>query len=247
MSLYRYAYQSSGTATKDEHTPPSGSTFDTAVLGLTDIRFYYKLSEGSGTDMYDAAGSNDGTYAGAPTLTAAGPTTDGDYGATFNGTDQYGYVSHDSAFNFGTSDMTIGAFIKDASWPSASSWVVAHHGDGDSGTWEMYQRDTVVNMATRGPGGSPTIYSTTGLDDGAWHLVGFSADRDGNLQWYDNGAASGSPVSISASSATALDFTGTLWVGRRQSAGYSSASIARVFGCGSLLSSGDWSTLYAAR
>jgi len=246
MSLYRYAYQSSGTATKDEHTPPSGSTFDTAVLGLTDIRFYYKLAEGSGTDMYDAAGSNDGTYAGAPTLTAAGPTTDGDYGVTFNGTDQYGYVSHDAAFDFGTSDVTIGAFVKDASWPTAgANWVAAHHGDGDSGTWEMYQADTLTRMATRFLGVS--AYSATGLDDGAWHLVGFSADRSGNIQWYVDGAASGSPVSISASSATALDFTGTLWVGRRQSAGYSSASIARVFGCGSLLSSGDWSTLYAAR
>lgn len=66
--------------------------YATAVLADSPLA-YWRLGEPSGTSMVDASGNGrNGTYAGSPTLGAAGMTTDGDTAVTFNGTSQYATV-----------------------------------------------------------------------------------------------------------------------------------------------------------
>jgi hypothetical protein len=242
VSLYDYFYTmpfAASTATP----PPATTWFDYVLANVTNLRVLYPLSEPSGTTMTDLGPSGlSGTYTGSPTLGITGPIS-GYSAATFDGATQWGSRGHDAAFNLSTSDYSVGLWLLDASWPGATQWLFAHHGDGDIGTWETQQTAVANQLQTRVAG--VTVNSgTTTKNDGGWHLVGYTADRDGNAQWYCDGATDGTATSIAAASGTAIDKTATLWVARRQTTGYAAVSMAGLFMAASIV---DWSALWGAR
>lgn len=223
--------------------PPSGDWYDWVVANVANLRCFYPLDEPSGTTMTDR-GPNalHGTYGGSPTLGVAGPVA-GHTAATFDGTTQYGSVSHDAAFDLGTSDFSLGFWLKDATWAAASSFLFCHAGGGATSEWEAYQGPVANHIRSRIAGVDVNV-STATLNDDAWHLVGLTADRDGNARWWADGVPNGSAVDISSGSATAISNSVSLYVARRTGGSYASVSLAGCFMAASLV---DMAALWAAR
>lgn len=224
--------------------PPSGDWYDWVVANVANLRCFYPLDEPSGTTMTDRGpNAKHGTYTGSPTLGASGPVA-GHTAATFDGSTQYGSVSHDAVFDLGTSDFSLGFWLREPSWPSGSSaFLFCHAGGGAATEWEAWQ-NTVANQIRSRVAGVTVSAGTATLNDDAWHLVGLTADRDGNAQWWADGATNGSAVDISSGSGTAIDLTGSLWVARRAGGSYASVSLAGCFLAASLV---DMAALWAAR
>jgi hypothetical protein len=233
--LHRYYYAS---------PVVSSDWYDYVLANVGNLRCLYPLDEASGTDMFDlSANALHGTYTNAPTLGITGPVT-GHTAATFNGTDEYGSVSHNSAFDLGTSDFSIGFWWK-GSQPGASSFAFDHSGGGASNEWEVYFSSTSEQIVSRIAGVSVSKNNIT-VHDSSWHLICVTADRDstsGGKIWVD-GVQNGTSTDISTGSATAIDYTGTLYVARRASTGYLGGSLAGAFLAASLV---DVAALWAAR
>jgi hypothetical protein len=215
--------------------------FSNLVLALPNLRFAYPL---------DAAGTADVgpngltlTATGSPGTESPGPVLDDD-ATTFNGSSQSMSRAHDTAFNFGTNDFTIGAFIKPSSVAAGSRFFVDHDGDGGPGAWEAFQSAATLSSRLDG-----TLAVTTGsiLDTTNWHFVAIVMDRDAVGRWWRNADWAMTGVDITSLSATTIDVTGTMWIGRRESTGYFSGSIAWVFGCAAALTNTQLLALYDAR
>lgn len=121
---------------------PIASTIDSysdAVAADSPIS-HWRLDETTGTAMTDAAGTNDGTFYGGPTLSAP-PLIDSPDGTavTFDGSDDYFTVPHNAALN-ASAAFTIECWIKptnptaDGYWPivSKSAW------SGVNGQWTVF-------------------------------------------------------------------------------------------------------------
>ena len=232
------------------NTPVGVDWYDYLREQVPSIGVLYPLDEPSGTDMLDASGNgHDGTYTNAPTLAESGPVT-GHTGATFNGSTQYGSAADHADMSPGTSDFSVGFWIKCSSWGPTSTfdYLFCHRGDGAAGDWEVRRYDdtgttfhcrinSTINCS--GAGG-------VSLADSAWHLCGYSADRSGNLQWYVDGATWGSPTNISAAVAVDISAAYTLYVARRQSGNYADATLAGCWMAPELVSATTWANLWGA-
>jgi hypothetical protein len=251
MTLTQY-YVLAGSA--PDVPPDVGEAYyDYLLANVANLRFLYKLDEPSGTTMTDSGGSGlDGSYTNAPGYGQTGPLASGETGMSFNGTDEYGSRAHHANFDIGTSDFSIGFWLKDAAWPTggAEHYLVAHDGDGGNSTWAVYQignsPPTIQVLYVSGAGAFQWAdWSHADLADGNWHLVGFSIDRDsttGGQVWFDGVQK----TSYNHSSSSGFDLTAskTLYIARRQTTGYAGVTMAGVFMATSLV---DWAALYAAR
>jgi hypothetical protein len=210
------------------------------------------MDEGSGSVMNDSsATNNDGTYHASPTLGVTGPFT-GASGVTLDGSTQYASAPYTSALDAGTGDFSILAWIKTSTWVNWS-FLVARPGDGYDAL-ELFtgqnsddQLSARFSNAAESSTGVANSSTTTNINDGAWHMVGMSADRDGLCTFWLDGAAYGT-VDISALQHT-LTGANTLYLGRRglASFGWWGGSMCQVaIWAGYLLTAGDISDLWTA-
>lgn len=216
--------------------------FTDLILALPNLRFAYPLDAAGTTDV----GPNGLTLTAnnTPGTDSPGPVLDDD-GTSFNGSSQSMSRAHNAAFNFGTNDITLGCFIKPSSVAAGSArFFLCHDGDGGSGAWEMFQTDTGTALSSRLEGVTVTA---AGVLDTSWQFVAVVFDRDGNGRWWRNGAWAAAGTSIAGVSGNSVDATATLWIGRRESSGYFTGSIAWAWGCASALTDVQLLALYEAR
>lgn len=225
----------------------AASAFETAVLALTPTR-YWRLGESSGVTATDETGTQDGTYANTPTLGVSGITTDGDTAVTFaSASSQAVSTSHSADYNYGTGDFSVMFGVNVTSWPTATSFVMAHDGFG-AGAWGVYlvaSNNGLYRLLMNGVDYALNAGAAGG--SGAWRFIGISADRDANAVLYLDGSAAAT-ATISGASGTDLSRTASFYIARQTSSNYLNGSLDEVaLWKGSLLTSGDWSTLQAAR
>lgn len=247
MSLWHAYYSPQG-------TPPSGvvpggtatqaDTYDAALLAKSPVAFF-RLQEASGSTMADASSNaNDGTYNGGPTLGATGPF-DGATGVTFDGATQWGEAPHIAAYDPATGDFSIVLWAKiGETWPASTQWLIGHGGNGETGSWEAYLRAIANSLQSRVAGVSCNS-NTADISTTGYHMIAFTADRDGNGVWYKDNTAAGS-TSISAGSATDISIDNPLYVARRKASGYFAGTLSRVAFFTTLLSPTDIDDLWTA-
>ena len=163
--------------------------------------------------------ANHGAYHDNPTLGVVGSILgDKDTAVTFDGSTDNNVTALDNdAYDFGTGDYSLEAWIKRSAVPGSSEFIVAHDGEGDSTDWDFFV-DSGTDILKARIGG--TIYSAISQDisTNSWHHVVFTADRDGNGIFYIDGEVNNT-VSISGTSSTDLTNTNLLYIADRPTAG----------------------------
>lgn len=226
--------------------PPDdqATIYAAAVLALNP-QAYFPMLEGSGSTMTDAStNANNGTYNGSPTLGVAGPFS-GATGVAFDGASQWAQAPHIAAYNPGTGDFSIVLWAKiGETWPSSTQWLIGHGGNGEVGSWEAYLRAIANSLQSR-VAGVACNSDTADISTTGWHMIAFTADRDGNGVWYKDNVAAGS-TSIAAGSATDISIADALFIARRKAGSYFAGSICQVAYFGANLSAGDIDDLWTA-
>ena len=168
-------------------------------------------------------------------------------GMFFDGTTHALYVPHSTDFDFGVNqDFSFVAWVllkgtQYVSWPglitkgicSISSKSFAF-GIGNYRNPMMY----IANGTTRAQ-----IKADTYVTLNEMHMLGFTADRDGNGQMYVDGVPDGPPVDISAYNVP-LDDTGDIAIGSWVAGSYFVGPIKRVQVFKRALSAGEIQALY---
>jgi hypothetical protein len=126
------------------------------------------------------------------------------------GTSAVGTTQDNTGLAFGTSDLTIGMWVRLPDWTAASTLLQKSNFVGLT----LTTRNDGALYVGIGNGGSITAYLSTqptNVSDGSWAFLAFVLDRDGNATFYVNGAQLGAPVSIAAQSAQTLTTTSPLY------------------------------------
>lgn len=212
--------------------------FTDLIQALPNLRFAYPLDAGGVADAGPYGLTL--TPSGPPGTTTPGPVLDDD-ATSFNGTTQSMQRAHHFGFNFGLLDFTVGAFIKPTDTSAGTRMFLCHDGDGGGGAWELWQSGVDLNSRIEG---TPI---TAAVLDTSWQFVAVVMDRDGNGRMWRNGAWAAAGTSIAAHSATNIDVSATLWIGRRETTGYWTGSMAWAFGCAAALTDVQLLALYEAR
>ena len=134
----------------------------------------------------DSSGNgNDGTL----TNMAGGEWTTGFVGGAleFDGNEDYVTIAESSDFKFGTGDFGMGAWVKTSA--TTTSYIIDNYQGtvGEVGCQIVMNADGTVYFEVRG-GTLLQITSTTTINDGAWHHIFGSADRDTQMNLYIDGA-----------------------------------------------------------
>lgn len=112
-------------------------------------------------------------------------------GLAYNGTDQYSSVEDNDIKFRGTSDFSISFWVKTTATNSDPSII----GDKD---WGSGSNPGFIFAFTKGTyklnvgGGGRIDINGNKINDGKWHLVAATFDRDGNATLYEDGVAIGS-------------------------------------------------------
>lgn len=193
-------------------------------------RGYWRLGETGGTVAADAgANGNPGSYRGAMTLGVTGALPgDPDNAARFDGVDDRVTMNDPASgiFDFGTGDFTVEAWIKTSVGGDRTVigkrstnpyWYVLVTDDpGHTGDVRANIHDGSVQRQG---------YSTTRVDDGAWHHVVVVFQRADGIAFYVDGAASGFTAGASPGS---VDNSAALQVGKTSGGGYFSGDVDEV-------------------
>ena len=169
---------------------------------IGDLLHYWKIDEGTGTSIMDSAGSNDGTYNGEWTTTLFTLSCgDEDPNANFNAaqlasTDRLDYLNTEWNPTFGTDedfsiDFRIRSFgwdgdpaiVSDKDWNSGSNpgFVLAFNGNS-------------IKVNAGSGGNRADVNGSKAMNDGAWHHVLATFDRDGDMELFLDGISQGTDV-----------------------------------------------------
>jgi len=171
------------------------------------------------TAFDDSSTANHGTYHDSPTLGISGAIgIDNDTAVTFDGSTDNNFTAPDNAaYDFGTGDYSLEAWIKRTAVPGSSEFIVAHDGEGYPSNWDLWvDSGTDILKARIGVTGYTAV--SYDISDDRWHHVVFTADRDGNGTFYIDGEVN-NIVDISGTSSTDLTNTDLLYVADRPTAG----------------------------
>ncbi|MCL5094312.1 MAG: DUF2341 domain-containing protein [Patescibacteria group bacterium] len=173
----------------------------------------WHFDEGSGTSVNDSSGNSiTGTPNGATYWDASGK-----YGAAYKGAASGNYINFgtNSNLNMGTSDFTIGMWVKRAAIntdqrlfikrQATSIWYDFYFGADNKIYASIAQNYPTIGYSTFNS--TSTITDTT-----SWHYIAAAFDRDGNGQIYIDGSADGTPSSIATNSGS-INNTGTAFLG----------------------------------
>lgn len=181
-----------------------------AVLADSPVA-YWRLN---GSTLVDSSGNAlSGIYYNSPTTGEAGPTADSDSASTlFNGTNQYGEISHDALLDI--TDLTIEAWVKWAIKPDSNHRQIMGRGVSLSPTNVPYRINSLNLSSGVQAGffgainGFTQIQTNAGIVTSSWyHYVGTfkKSGSDTILNSYLNGVLQGTntvtddvPVRISS-------------------------------------------------
>jgi hypothetical protein len=134
----------------------------------------------------DSSGSNNiGVLYNGPRWRPVGGKVDG--ALEFDGIDDYVTIAESSDFKFGTGDFSMGAWVKTSA--TTKSYIIDNYQGtaGEVGCQMVMNADGTVYFEVRG-GTLLQITSTVKINDGAWHHIFGSADRDSAMNLYIDGA-----------------------------------------------------------
>lgn len=176
----------------------------------TDLKLLLPMQEDSGSTIYDFSGNNiDGTYTGA-TLDQTGLL--GTSAPDFDGTDDYGEVSYDSAFHFGDEDFTISCWINADRWDNNSSdnHIAGIYNTGGARAYRLFNSNGSLDFVVSEDGGSGSTKTvSSGINPtGTWvFLAGVHDSVNDELKiWVDN-QFEGTTSWANGISDTGADFT----------------------------------------
>ncbi len=142
---------------------------------------HWPFDEGSGTTAADTSGNgNNGTLINNPAWTTGTPAIASNPAAlSFNGTGAYVDVDNDTAYNFGTNNFTISAFVLAGSG-SGNRSVLGNFSSGTRG-WGLYLPAAGgVNFFGYGDAGSNDSVQPATVLNGQWHHVAAVYTRSGS-------------------------------------------------------------------
>lgn len=239
-----HAYYSNGGPPTGGAVPPATDYVD-AVLALSPTA-YWRLGDASGNATDSSGNGYTLTAGGTPTYGAAGWTTDGDDAITF---DADWFTLSDAAWmDVGTNDWSMSWVMKRSGTPAAAEAILGHDGQGSAGEWALHLTAISTRFQVRCGAAYNLNFTGTVYDDVLHHFV-LTCDRSADATLYLDGSSVGT-VTISADVATDLTNTRALWMGAR-SATPSYPFVGTLdevaFWNGTLLTSGNVSTIYGAR
>ena len=168
---------------------------------------------GSGTTWYDAVGSNDGAITGATYS-----SNNGGY-FTFDGTDDY--VDFGNTNNQTTNDFSISLWFK----TSATTGCLIAKGGVSGQSKSGYKIDmNAGNIGIYHVDQENDVFSTSesGYNNGNWHHIVNTNDRDGNALVYFDGALKDTQAISSMSS---LNNSYNLFIGKQDNGAFFNGNI----------------------
>jgi len=183
------------------------STYATTVLGQGASSFW-RLDEGSGTTIYDAAGYSDQVAGSGITRGATGATVDGDTASTFDGSAS-GFSSTQSPV-VGPQTFSVEAWVKTT---STAGGKIVGFGNSSTGTSSSYDRHLYMDPSGRAnfgvyDGNTEVLTSPTALNDGKWHQLIGTLSSAGQTFFVD-----GKRVGSSPNITTAQNYSGYWRIG----------------------------------
>ncbi len=156
--------------------------------GTTDVSIHGGLfvNDGIVETTEDSSGNgNTGALCNGPTWQPYGGQIGG--ALEFDGNGDYITVAESSDFKFGTGDFGMGAWVKTSA--TTKSYIIDNYQgtSGEVGCQIVMNANGTVYFEIRG-GTLLQITSTTTINDGAWHHIFGSADRDSGMNLYIDGA-----------------------------------------------------------
>jgi hypothetical protein len=181
------------------------STWGTAVAQDTPVG-WWKLDDTSGTTIVDSSTTADnGSSVNTPTLSVAGAGAGTGTSITFNGTNQYVTIPHNSATDVGDI-FSVEAWVK---FSGSGTYVIVSHGwDNNnahlvpellvvSGVWRL----VFPNIQTIGVSNGPVI------NDNAWHHL-VATKNAASIHLYQDGAdVTSSPINSTGANGTTKGWT----------------------------------------
>ena len=166
----------------------------------------------------------------------------------FDGVDDFIPFGHDSSLDPGTGDFTYLVWFNSST--SANQHYALRCGDA-ANIWTAIQvrQTTGIVRATfddNGSVGNVNAEGSTDVTDGEWHLIGISADRDGNLYPIVDGVREGAGTSISAG-ADNLVYSANCHMGKATNSEFVNGSMTELTMWNTLLTDAELLALYTAR
>ena len=223
FAVYDYAIGADAiTAHYNAATGASTDTYSTLVSNDAPIGWWRMDSEADQTGNHFSFSGMDITYS-----TTGAIAGDSSMAATFAGTEEGVILVDDSAdLNFGEDqDFSIETWIQRPAAAGTRDCIV-NKGDTNGSFWLLWEDDGTIRLNLDYGDTGTGLRTTESYDDGAWHQVVLSADRDDMVQIYVDGAlavegavddllesnsvsSEGLPVNIGALG-TALPFSGSM-------------------------------------
>ena len=214
------------TATSTEFTSfrthlPTGVTATSCSTGA--LAAWWAFDEASYTgaagEADDGVGTQNGQAIGGATTVA-----DSKFGRSLSltrqadvTTGQWVKVPDSTFFDFGTSNFSMGTWVKLASGTNASVTIMANISTGTStGIGIELSSSNLARAKLNVNSTSLTAASSTNIADGQWHHVLVTVNRTGNMIFYVDGV-SAATTDISASSAFSVNTTNDFFLGSRAS------------------------------
>ena len=157
---------------------------------------YWRLGETSGTAASDERGSYPATYTRVTLGQPSALPGDTNPSALFDAVEAAATVTDPTKLNFGGGDFTAVAWIK-TTVSSYDRAFIAKGGPEHATGWTFAVTDDAGHQGQlRGEiktldKGAQVIYSTTRVDDGAWHQVGLAVSRTSGARIYLDGTQVG--------------------------------------------------------
>jgi hypothetical protein len=180
--------------------PPSGATYESVILALTDIDRYWRLGETSGTAAAEetgAAGSS--TYTAGFTLNAASLLTgDSNPSVELNGTTGRIVNNSDRAIDLSTGDWTMMAWVNLDAY-ATSPFIFA--GSGSNAVYSMRISNSGQVWLWLDNVGGATASTGTITTGATYHVAMTWEDSANRVRYYINGSPAGDTTYATAPTA----------------------------------------------
>jgi hypothetical protein len=179
---------------------------------------HWKLDEGTGTSAADSAGSNTGTLVNTPTWDTNVPSVrfTNPYCLTFNGSDEYVTVPHNSNYNFSGGRFTIAGWLKRSSITNRIEYLVSKRNEStDTAFWNTYidSSNKISIFIQSSVGNNISVLSTGTITDTNWHHFAFAYNGLGTGTVYLDASSAGTQTSAGTLSGNSFDNSTGIYFG----------------------------------
>ncbi|WP_372966766.1 PKD domain-containing protein [Microbacterium sp.] len=212
-----------GNTTTSDWTPVTAAdsgtanTYNTAILDSAP-KYYWPLNEATGTSGIDWVTGNDLKLAGGTTRGLPGQVQGETSGSTgFNGSTG---TAASSSSEVASNTFSVEAWFQTTSTSGGKIVGFGNNPTGVSGSYDRHIYLSNTGQITFGvyPGGTRTLTSNSGYNDGAWHQVVGTMSSAGMVLYVD-----GVRVGVRTDTTTGQDYTGYWRVGGDSQGGWPSA------------------------